>query len=110
MILALAVHELATNAAKYGALSLVGGQLAIVWMVEAGDAAPMLRIVWQEHGGPPVAPPEHRGFGTKLIEFSLVRVLHAKVERTFEPGGVCCSITMALTPEIGSLTPPALPV
>ena len=103
LIVALAVHELTTNAAKYGALSVRGGHLDIAWTVEAGDGAPMLQIVWQEHGGPPVAPPEHRGFGTKLIEFSLVRVLRANVERRFDPGGVCCTIAVRLDSDVGSL-------
>jgi two-component system CheB/CheR fusion protein len=109
LTIALAVHELTTNAAKYGALSVAGGHLAINWVVELDDGKPQLRIVWQESGGPPVAPPKRRGFGTRLIELSLVRGLHATVERTFGPGGVGCSMLVPLLPEVGSLVRRAEP-
>ena len=105
MIVALAVYELTTNAVRHGALSVPGGQLDIAWTVETDTADPALRIVWQEQGGPAVTPPEHRGFGTKLIEFSLVRVLHATVEWLFDPAGVRCVIAMPLSPVVGSLQP-----
>ncbi|KAB7648803.1 CheR family methyltransferase [Polymorphobacter fuscus] len=105
LIVALAVHELTTNATKYGALSVAEGVLAIDWTAAADDSGSRLSIVWQEHGGPVVAAPARRGFGTKLIELSLVRGLGAKVERTFAPEGVRCQITLPLSPEVGSLLP-----
>ena len=105
LIVALAVHELTTNAAKYGSLSVPGGRLDIRWTTESGEGTTRLRILWQENGGPPVTLPKHRGFGTKLIEMSLVRGLGAQVERVFDPSGVRCEITLPLSPEVGSVAP-----
>ncbi|MBS0362801.1 MAG: histidine kinase, partial [Proteobacteria bacterium] len=68
---ALAVHELCTNAAKYGALSTETGRISVAWGF-AGDAvAPRLRLAWRERGGPPVVAPERRGFGSRLLERGL---------------------------------------
>src|SRR4029453_8619367 len=66
IVFGLIFHELTTNAAKYGALSRPKGRIAIAW--ETADAR--LNIDWAEIGGPPVAPPTRRGFGTKLLESS----------------------------------------
>jgi PAS domain S-box-containing protein len=68
--LGLAVHELTTNAAKYGALSTPNGRLAVAWSIArpGSDAQPTLKIRWREHGGPPVAPPVRQGFGSMLLE------------------------------------------
>ncbi|GJD50185.1 hypothetical protein OPKNFCMD_2922 [Methylobacterium crusticola] len=90
--IAMALHELATNAAKYGALSVPGGQVAIAWQVEAGD----LCLRWSEHGGPPVAPPTRTGFGSRLIERSLARELDGTVTLRFPPEGVVCTIRAPL--------------
>jgi two-component system CheB/CheR fusion protein len=103
LTLALAVHELATNAAKYGCLSVDGGQLAVSWRVTGKGQPQQLEIEWREAGGPPVAPPSRRGFGTKLIEVSLVRGLGATVDRDFAETGVCCSIAMPFTTDVGSM-------
>ena len=105
LTLVLAFHELTTNAAKYGSLSLAGGQLSVTWRVLADDSPQQLEIVWREAGGPPVAHPTRRGFGTKLIEVSLVRGLGARVDRTFGETGVCCRITVPLVADIGSIAP-----
>ncbi len=67
--LGLVLHEMATNAAKYGALSSPDGSVSIHWQTEAGGGR--VRLLWAERGGPPVAPPGRRGFGTSLIESSL---------------------------------------
>lgn len=67
--LSLLLHELATNATKHGALSVAGGQVALVWDIE-DDAELVLR--WQETGGPPAREPHHRGFGTRLIDMGLI--------------------------------------
>jgi PAS domain S-box-containing protein len=64
----LALHELATNASKYGALSGPAGKLAVQWTLEPANGAPRFRMTWRERGGPPVDPPEHSGFGRLLIE------------------------------------------
>ena len=68
--LGLAVHELTTNAAKYGALSTPNGRLAVEWSIARSgpDPQPTLKIRWREHGGPPVAPPVRQGFGSMLLE------------------------------------------
>ena len=65
---ALMVHELATNAVKYGALSAQSGNVSIRWLLNAGVEEPTVSFTWQERGGPPAAPPEHRGFGSLLLE------------------------------------------
>jgi two-component sensor histidine kinase len=89
--LSLAIHELATNAAKYGALSLPAGKVAIVWhMLAAPDAANGVEILWTESGGPPVQEPERRGFGTLVIERNLARSLEAEVKLEFPAGGARC--------------------
>lgn len=82
--LALLFHELATNAAKYGALSAMDGRVEI-----RSEAGPDVTIVhWQERGGPPVTPPATEGFGSKLIELSAVRQLGGEIHRAWLPEGV----------------------
>ncbi len=85
--LGLATHELATNAAKYGALSSPGGKVAVRWRLVAEA---LVRIEWQESGGPPVKPQRGRGFGTDLIERIVAHELKNPVELTFDPAGVRC--------------------
>jgi PAS domain S-box-containing protein len=97
--LALAIHELATNAVKYGALSVPSGEVAIRWSQEPGDTGPRLRFEWREQGGPPVAPPSRRGFGTRLIERSLAAEFEGEVKIDFAPGGVVCTVDAPL-PEL----------
>jgi len=99
--LALAIHELATNSAKYGALSTEEGHLNVTWRVTEANGKSELEIMWLETDGPPVAPPSRRGFGTKLIELSLVRALKAKVNREFPETGVRCQISVPFTEDIG---------
>jgi two-component sensor histidine kinase len=65
--LAIALHELATNAAKYGALSNADGRVTIRWQDEQHDVTRSFRLVWQESGGPPVTVPQRRGFGSKVL-------------------------------------------
>jgi PAS domain S-box-containing protein len=76
--LGMAVHELATNAAKYGALSVYGGKVAIAWTVVIDAERRTLNIEWVESGGPPVAEPKRRGFGARLLEFVLPGQIQAK--------------------------------
>lgn len=68
LALAMAIHELGTNAIKYGALSTPSGHVTISWQIELDDNVPALALSWVESGGPPVTPPKHRGFGSKLIQ------------------------------------------
>ena len=65
---ALVVHELATNAAKHGALTQPSGSICVRWSLDTSSAEPSIHFIWQERGGPPSSPPEHRGFGTLLLE------------------------------------------
>jgi PAS domain S-box-containing protein len=92
LALALALHELGTNAAKYGALSVDGGEVAIAWRIE-GER---LLIEWKERGGPLVAAPERRGFGSRLIERGLGSDLEGTAHLLFEPDGLRCTIDARL--------------
>lgn len=103
MALALAVHELASNAAKYGALSTPSGRLAVTWTTAGGAGRRTLTLVWQESGGPAVHPPLRRGFGTTLIERALSSDLDAEVSREFLASGLRCAIRIPLTDEVGHL-------
>lgn len=83
----LAVHELATNAAKYGALSVADGRVMIHWKLVADDLA---EVEWCERDGPPVAQLRSRGFGTELIEKIVAHELRHNVQLDFPPEGVRC--------------------
>jgi len=89
--LSLALHELATNAAKYGALSVLGGQVSISWKFErVGDDR--LTIIWEERGGPEVVPPARKGFGSTLVERLLAAELKGQTKFSYEKSGVICVI------------------
>lgn len=90
--LGLAMHELATNAVKYGALSGSAGQVAVRWTTEAGR----LRLTWRETGGPAVAQPSRRGFGARLLEQGLSKELRGPVRLEFLPEGVLCVVEASL--------------
>jgi PAS domain S-box-containing protein len=92
LALAMALHELGTNAAKYGALSAEGGRVSIAWTLD-GDT---LRLEWRESGGPTVAPPTRRGFGSRLIERGLEADLGGGAALHFEPPGLRCEIAASL--------------
>jgi two-component sensor histidine kinase len=89
--LGLAMHELATNAAKYGALSKSGGTVAVHWKL-VSEA--LVRVEWQESGGPPVEAKRGRGFGTDLIERIVAQELKHEVQLDFLPEGVRCVLTI----------------
>jgi two-component sensor histidine kinase len=89
--LSLALHELCTNAHKYGALSVPEGRVELLWTVGEGEGA-LLRLAWRESGGPPVAAPEHTGMGTQLLKRQRGLDL---VELRYAPGGVECAIAVA---------------
>jgi two-component system CheB/CheR fusion protein len=102
---AMAIHELASNAAKYGALSDPNGRLAVSWAVTDGPDR-RLRLRWAESNGPQVSgPPSKRGFGTTLIERSLGYEFGAEVNRSFAASGVVCTIDLPLTSNVGELRP-----
>jgi PAS domain S-box-containing protein len=94
--LSMALHELATNAVKYGALSSTKGQVRIAWTVVQGGAHPRLVLTWTESGGPPVSPPTRRGFGSRLIERGLAAELSGEATIDFQPDGVVCRIEAGL--------------
>ncbi|KQY98974.1 histidine kinase [Caulobacter sp. Root1455] len=94
--LSMALHELATNAVKYGALSTQKGQVRIAWTVVPGPVHPRLALTWTESGGPPVSPPTRRGFGSRLIERGLASELSGEAHIDFRPEGVVCRIEAAL--------------
>jgi two-component sensor histidine kinase len=92
--LALVFHELATNAAKYGALSVVTGRVGISWTLTGSE----LKIGWIETGGPEVEAPRRRGFGSTLFKHAL-DPFHGRVDVKYESGGVICAISCCLSPE-----------
>ncbi len=93
--MALTLHELATNAVKYGALSDGEGRIALAWHLEAEGDLERLVIEWTERDGPPVGPPLRRGFGTRLVERSFVADKGLSV-LDFAPGGLHCRISLVL--------------
>jgi two-component sensor histidine kinase len=95
--LALAFHELATNATKYGALSNDQGRVEISWSIEGSNAgAKRLRLEWREVGGPKVDPPARRGFGSLMIERSLRGYLRAEVDVSYHADGLVLEVTAPL--------------
>jgi len=92
--MSMALHELTTNAVKYGALSNSTGHVALEWSLSgAGAEQERLTLMWEEHGGPPVTPPKRRGFGSRLIVGGLAHQLDGQVELTFPAEGARCVIT-----------------
>ncbi|NKE48001.1 PAS domain-containing protein [Roseomonas frigidaquae] len=93
--LSMTLHELATNAAKHGALSTPEGRLSVTWEVERGTE--VLRLEWRERGGPAVAgPPTRRGFGSRLVATTVEHQLGGTVQRCWAEGGLVCRITVPL--------------
>jgi two-component sensor histidine kinase len=86
--LALGIHELATNALKYGALSVEGGHVSVCW-----EATDQFRLSWIERNGPTVTPPERRGFGSRLLEEVLAGEFRGTVEITHAPKGLRFELT-----------------
>lgn len=91
--LTLALHELATNAAKHGALSTDAGWIEIAWTLDDGG----LTLVWREHGGPPVSAPTRRGFGSTLISRNLGLAFRGKVDLDFHVDGLVCRLVAPAT-------------
>jgi PAS domain S-box-containing protein len=91
----MAIHELATNAAKYGALSIPEGRLKVDWRVEDGPR-PTLRLTWTERDGPPVTPPTRLGFGARLLERGLAGELSGDVTLTYDSLGLICRMGLPM--------------
>jgi two-component sensor histidine kinase len=101
--LAMALHELATNAVKHRALSNASGTVALTWRVDRQSTLNR-KLCWTGRGGPPVAPPTRRGFGTRLIERSLAQDLGFGARIEFVPTGLVCTINtpVALAEGLGN--------
>jgi two-component sensor histidine kinase len=96
LALSLTLHELTTNAVKYGALSAPGGCVAVAaTLVEAPDG-PVLRIAWTERGGPPVTPPSRKGFGSRLIERGLTTQVGGTLSMDYAREGLRCVVEARL--------------
>ena len=99
VVLSMIVHEIATNAAKYGALSNDSGTVTLDWEILDEGTGRKLRLIWTEAGGPPVVAPVQRGFGSRLIERSARDQLGGEATVDFLPRGVVCTLTCALEEE-----------
>lgn len=98
--MAMGLHELATNAAKYGALSTPEGRISLTWTLEGEGDARRLKLIWRETGGPPVLAPGQPGFGSRLIERGLASELKANVRLVYAPGGVVFSLVAPLSERV----------
>jgi PAS domain S-box-containing protein len=93
---AMVLHELVTNAAKYGALSSPNGRVSVHWDPLSGGGTPTLAIAWRETGGPPIAPSVQSGYGTSLIRDLIPHELGGRVDLVIAPDGVRCTIVIPL--------------
>lgn len=91
--LGMSIHELCTNAVKYGALSNDTGRILIEWAIEPGEKGDVFSLLWTEVGGPPVTKPDRTGFGSKVIRHALSAQTGGVVEITHDPGGLVCRLT-----------------
>jgi PAS domain S-box-containing protein len=92
LALGIALHELATNAVKYGAFSNEAGSILIAWTIEPKPEGNRLILIWHEKDGPPVTPPTRKGFGTRVIERGLAHELEGTVHLDYRPNGLVCTI------------------
>jgi two-component system CheB/CheR fusion protein len=92
--MAMVVQELATNAAKYGALREAGGQVRVSWRLTERGPKTGLEWSWEESGGPPVRPPLKQGFGCQLIRMEVEQDMQGKVDIEFRPGGLRCTVSV----------------
>jgi len=105
LLLAMLLHELGTNAVKYGALSTLNGRVDVAWREENEAGKRWLQLRWQEYAGPPVTPPTRKGFGTRMIERALqAEGGSAKLE--FLPGGLVCELRFRLQSDDASAASP----
>jgi two-component system, chemotaxis family, CheB/CheR fusion protein len=94
--LGMVLHELAANAAKYGALSTAAGHVDLAWRIDIPDAGPQLTFSWTERDGPAVEPPPNEGFGASFIKRCMQYELEGKAKLRFEPRGLRCTIAFPL--------------
>jgi two-component sensor histidine kinase len=99
----MAIHELATNAAKYGAFSAPGGHVSVSWTVTPTESGPSsLRVEWKESGGPPVSPPTRRGLGSVIIDGAIRYELRGSVNIEYRPEGLLATLTLPLPARVRS--------
>ncbi len=98
LAMGMVVHELATNAHKFGALSAPNGQVAVSWRLEDISGSCFLVWSWRERGGPPVLPPTTRGFGANLIERTVRHDLNGTAVFSYEIEGLIVSLTFPVAP------------
>jgi two-component system, chemotaxis family, CheB/CheR fusion protein len=98
LMLSMIIYELATNAAKHGALSSASGRVEVAWQLVRSEFGPALRLTWQEQGGPPVTPPARAGFGTSLIEHGLAYELDGEARLEFLGTGLRCEMLIPYNP------------
>ena len=96
LALALMMHELATNAAKYGAFSNSKGTVTIAWRLDGRGASEQVKLRWEEHDGPPVVPPTQLGFGTRMIERALAGTIGSKITISYAATGLICDLATPL--------------
>ena len=102
MAIGMLIHELTTNAVKYGALSVPGGKVDVSWQTEVVDSFDRLRLFWVEHGGPPITrQPTRKGMGSRLLE-TVAAALGGEVDLQYAPTGVSCVINVPWTSEENS--------
>jgi two-component system CheB/CheR fusion protein len=102
MALGMVVHELATNALKYGALSIAKGHVVVTWSLAKAEGASRLVIVWREQDGPQVVPPTRHGFGTELITRTLAHTLDGEAKFDFAAAGLQVTLSI-FDPALGSV-------
>ena len=98
LALGMAFHELATNATKFGALSVPTGHIDIEWSVQSGEDGRRLHLTWVESGGPTVSAPVHKGFGSRLIAEGLAYELDGDVQVDYHPQGIRCTVDVPFPP------------
>ncbi|MBL0406681.1 sensor histidine kinase [Microvirga aerilata] len=98
VVLGMALHELTTNAAKYGALSAATGRVQVDWRVEGHGRGATLILDWCEMGGPPVQAQPRPGFGSRLLRQTITQELGGELSMRFEPEGACCQIVVGIAP------------
>lgn len=100
VIMSMGLHELATNAVKYGAWSASGGYVALQCRIDRSGSDPMAEIIWHEHGGPPVIPPTRRGFGSRLLKHGVALELDGTVDLDYAPAGLICTARVKLSERV----------
>ena len=96
----LALHELATNSAKYGAFSKATGKVEVSWSIESDQSGSVLKFRWQESGGPPISPPTRQGFGSQLL-----KGIFSDVSLEYPVEGLRCEIGVHLVPASRRVSP-----